>query len=197
MAIIIPYEGTLTQGCIVDNIPWSRMGVPLQDNRPLGIVLTNACDFEHGHASFFTIAALVDAKDTIFLMPEFRNKIEGCEDSHQLQKKAFDSLKKWIEGIVHNKSILRYFFLIQNDELETPDFLVDFQNTITFPIEEKGELSVIAKLQSPYLEKMVVHYSSYISRIGVARINQGQVDEVVNRIISPFEMAPKVPKMKK
>ena len=184
MAKIVAHSGEITQGTIVDDIDWPNV---------LGIVVTNACDIEHENAEFVTIAALVEAKKNITILPEFHNKIQGANETGGISKNAFTSLVTFVQSLIHNKNIIRYFFVCQNDEIGTPDLLVDFQNLITIPIDELVKLRGIAQLPAPYIQQMIVHYTSYNSRIAVERLGDEQVASIVDRIVSPIHIKPPEP----
>ena len=74
--------------------------------------------------------------------------------------------------------------------IKAPLFFVDFQHIITIPIDKKDTLETVAKLPSPFREKMIMHFSSYISRIGVDRENMDELDSLITDLADPYYMAP-------
>jgi hypothetical protein len=180
MSSLVSPNTYITQGTIVDNVPWSL------DPAPLGIVLSNPCDLEWGKASFILIASLVPAQDTLQLSKEFKGKVSSANARFELTRSTWESLNSMIENYVHNKNVTRYFFINPKDVIDAPLLFVDFQNLITIPIENKENLAIIAQLPSPYIEKMIVHFSSYISRIGVDRISDERTKSFIQEIALPY-----------
>jgi hypothetical protein len=133
------------QGMIVDQIPWS-----LEGQKPLGIILSNPCDLEHDKASYLLIAALIPAKETLQLTKEFQNKTQNSGEDHRLGKKQWDSLTELIENYIHNKHIVRYYFIDPRPVIEEPLFFVDFQLVLSVPIGAGNVLDKIAQLSSWY-----------------------------------------------
>lgn len=178
--LIIPSDFKITQGTVLDNIPW--------DYAPdlLGIVLSNPCDLQYDKASYFLLAALIPARETIQESKDFIQRVEGVKD-FKLKKKTFDKLPGFMEQFIHNKNIIRYFFIDPSKALSTPPFFVDFQNLITIPISHQKNLKVIAQLPSPHREKMIMHFASYISRIGVERLDKIRTKELVSELVNPYE----------
>jgi hypothetical protein len=172
----------IKQGMIVDQIPWS-LGGP----KPLGIILSNPCDLEHDKASYLLIAALIPAKETLQLTKEFQNKIQGAEEDHQLKgNKQWKGLTELIENFIHNKNIVRYYFIDPRPIIEGPLFFVDFQFILSIPISESTVLDKVAQLSSPFVEQMVVHFASYTSRIASDRVDDSQAEEIIAKIAEPY-----------
>lgn len=180
MSSLINHNNIITQGTVIDNVPWSL------DPAPLGIVLSNPCDLEWGKASFLLVASLISAQDILQLSKEFKSKINTANIRKELTKSNWESLNNMIESYVHNKNVTRYFFINPKNVIDAPLLFVDFQNLITIPIENNIYLTIEAQLPSPHTEKMMIHFSSYISRIGVDRINEESTKVFIQEIASPF-----------
>jgi len=71
--------------------------------------------------------------------------------------------------------------------LIAPFFFVDFQLLLSEPEEIKNKVMVLAKLPSPHREKMIFHFSSYISRVGVERFNNERTGEIIEELSYPFQ----------
>jgi len=181
MEMLTANDRNITQGTIVDNVPWVNNDYPI-----LGIVISNPCDLNNHKASFITIAGLVDAGETLKNTSEFQSIVDGANEHLELKTKPWDSLKKWINSFIHNKSVCRYFFINPGEIIDADPFLVDFQNLITIPIAEKEYLVSIAQLSTPYAQQMIVHFSSYISRIGVDRIDEDSANLLFDELVSPY-----------
>jgi hypothetical protein len=172
----------IKQGMIVDRIPW-----PLEGPKPLGIVLSNPCDLEHNKASYLIVAALIPAKETIQLTNEFINRIQNpSPENHAISKKKWDSISDLLESYIHNKNIVRYYFIDARPIIESPLFFVDFQLIISIPIDNANHLEKIAQLPSPFVEQMIMHFSSYTSRIGSDRLENDQVEEILTLLAHPY-----------
>jgi hypothetical protein len=178
MSLLIKPQTYIKQGTIVDGVPWPF------DPKPLGIILSNPCDLELGKASYLLIASLIPAKETLQYSREFINKIDPT--NYTLKQRQWNSLKDIIVNYIHNKNIARYFFINPNNVITAPYLFIDFQHLLSIPIDGKETLISIAQLPSPYAEQMIVHFSSYISRIGVDRINDEKTEEIINEIASPY-----------
>jgi hypothetical protein len=168
------------QGMIVDQIPWDIDGP-----KPLGIILSNPCDLEHDKASFLLIAALVPAKETFQASNEFQDRIQG-RGNFQLGRKQWDNLCKLIETYIHNKNIVRYYFIDPRPLIEEPMFFVDFQFIISIPFYKSSMLDRVAQLSSPFVEQMITHFAAYTSRIAGERADGSQLEEVISEIAQPY-----------
>jgi hypothetical protein len=65
-------------------------------------------------------------------------------------------------------------------------FFVDFQLIISIPIDNASALQKIAQLSSPYVEQMIMHFSSYTSRIATDRMDNPQVEEILTLLSDPY-----------
>jgi len=180
MSWLVPEEESkITQGTILDNIPWGL------DPSPLGVVLSNPCDLEWGKASYILIASLVPARETIQLTKEFQQQVQNLKEK-VVSPNKWDKLSKFFKPFINNQNITRYFFVDPTKVFDAPLFFVDFQHLFTLPFSKVTELEVIAKLPSPHREKMIVHFSSYISRIGVDREDQEETKIFINHLAEPY-----------
>ncbi|MDK2977991.1 MAG: hypothetical protein PWP52_705 [Bacteroidales bacterium] len=169
----------ITQGTVLDNIPWEL------DPAPLGIVLSNPCDLEWGKASYLLVASLVPAKETIQMSKEFKQKVESAKD-YVISKTKWKSFEVYLKQFINNQNIARYYFIDPTNAIEAPLLFVDFQHLLTIPIFKKDNLEIVAKLPSPHTEKMISHFSSYISRIGVDRENKEDAEALINQLAAPY-----------
>ena len=184
MAWLTEYDrDEITQGTIVDNVPWEM------DEAPLGIVLTNACDVEWNKASYLLIASLLPAKDILQSSSEFEQITKSANDENKLSKTKSKSLGSFLRDFIHNTNIVRYFFVDPTPVYPSlPHFFVDFQHLITIPYSEKISLSTIAQLGSPHREKLILHFSSYVSRIAVDRVDEGTYEDTLRSLSEPYEL---------
>jgi hypothetical protein len=172
-------ELVFTQGTVVDNVRWGL------DPCPLGIILSNPCDLEHEKASFILIAALLPATEILTNSVEYKSKI-GDPDKGTLSKNKWENLKKYLSSYVHNANVTRYFFIDPNPAFTSPLLFVDFQLVTSVPISDKEGLQIIGRLPSPYVEKMIMHFSSYVSRIGVDRVEDPELERICRELIVPL-----------
>lgn len=181
MSWLVDYDlDQLTQGVVVDNVPFGL------SPSPLGIILSNPCDLEWNKASYILIASLIPAKDTIQSSKEFKQQIQGATNN-KLGKDKWKKLGAYISQFVHNVNIMRYFFVDPSRVFQAPSFFVDFQHIVTVPITYADKLEPIGFLPSPHREKMIVHFSSYISRIGVDRIDEASEGSIVSELATPYK----------
>ena len=182
MSSLIACSANITQGTVVDNVPWRV------EPRPLGIVMSNPCDIEWDKASFILIASLIPAKETIHLSKSFQDKVSSANTQKELKSKTWESLNKMIETYVFNSNITRYFFIDPTDILTAPLFFVDFQHLITVPIDYTDGLEKVAQLPNPHVEKMIMHFASYVSRIGTGRFSSEKTQNFVDMLAHPYAM---------
>jgi len=95
----------ITQGSIIDGVDWGY-----GDSNPLSIVLSNACDIDHGKCSFLMVIALLPAAETLAQSKEFKSKVSTANSRNELTKKAWKSLQDFLSSYIHNKNICRYYF---------------------------------------------------------------------------------------
>jgi hypothetical protein len=171
-----------TQGSVLDDLPWDR------SDKPLGIVLTNPCDLQWEKAAYVVVAALLPARDVIHASNDVRAITDNADEQQALSKTKWATLEKRLEKYVYNADITR-FFLITAEVLELPPLLIDFQDVLSVPFDEVPK-SVLAVLPSPYREKMIVHYASYVSRIAVDRVEGAELDGITRELAAPFRAPP-------
>lgn len=183
MSWLVDYDlDQLTQGVVVDNVPFG-----LNPN-PLGIILSNPCDLEWNKASYILIASLIPAKDTIQSSSEFKQRVLNVTDN-KLGKDKWKKLAAYISQFVHNVNIMRYFFVDPSKVFQAPSFFVDFQHIVTVPISSSNNLDPVGFLPSPHREKMIMHFSSYISRIGVDRVDDSSNDSLIAELAQPYKQS--------
>jgi len=169
------YSGKISQGTIVDGIPWKD-----GEDQPLGIVLSNACDLEHNHSSFIIVAALVSAKDVLTRTNDFRNKLQD----HKINQK---NAQKFFKPYINNESIVRYYFIGEYTKAEIDDYLmVDFQQIQSFNISSIESLAPLAQLKHPFIEQMMMRYTAYTSRIPSDRVSEEEFQKMVNYLAEDF-----------
>ena len=180
MAWLTDQNGKLTQGTVIDNVDWGN-GV-----NPLSIVMSNPCDLEYGKASFLLVAALIPANNTLQITKEFQNKVTSANANKQLSKGSWKALFDYLASFIHNKNIVRYFTIDPNEIIDSDVLFVDFQLLKSIPISQIEGLNLIAQLPSPFVEKMITHFASYISRIGVDRVSEERQKTMTIEIASPY-----------
>ena len=175
-------KNQITQGTIVDNVPWNL------NHNPLGVILTNACDIQWDKANFLHIACLLPAKDILQNSNEFEQITSSADEDNNLSKTKTKSLDKFFSDFIYNRNIVRFFYIDPKPVLESlPHFLLDFQNLITIPFKEEERLNPIAQLPSPHREKMILHFSSYVSRVAVDRVDDQTYKETMQDLSEPYD----------
>lgn len=170
-------DGKITQGTIVDGIDWG-----LGEDNPLGIVISNACDLEHDHSGFLMVAALECAKDVLGSSKEFQSIIAGSENG-QLKKKQWDALTKFLKGYIHNKNICRHFFFDPRPVIDLDCLVVDFQHVRSLDLESMDKLEPIGQMDHPFIEQMMMRFTSYVARIPVDRPDDAKEDEYIKELV--------------
>ncbi len=167
--VIEPRE-SITQGSIVSGVNWGHG----EDDPPLSIVLSNACDFEHDKLGFLMVAALVPAKETLFSTKEFQSFVEGTEDKG-LKKNAWNHFVNYLTSFIHNTRICRYFFFDPTPVIESPLLLVDFQQLRSLDLDSINGLGNEGQLDHPHIEKLMAHFVAYTGRIPSDRSNNEEI----------------------
>jgi hypothetical protein len=170
----------LSQGSVVDEGPWGL------EYSPLGIVLTNPCDLSWEKASFILLAALHDARGVIQASKEFRAVVADAPRG-ELSRKQRDGLERLLMRFIDNSDIRRYFFL-EAAALRLPPLVVDFQHLLAVRNTDRLRLRTLALLPPPHREKLIVHFASYVSRIGVERFEAEKTRELVRAVAEPYDV---------
>lgn len=157
-------KGIITQGAIVDGVDWGR-----GEYNPLSIVISNACDLEHGNSSFLLVAALESAKDTLQNTDEFKGRVKDAING-ELSKKQWTSLSNFLLNYIHNKNVCRHFFFDPRPTIDMDCLVVDFQQIRAIEMERVASLSIEGQMNHPFVEQMMMRFTSYTSRIPVDRV---------------------------
>lgn len=171
----------ITQGSIVDGANFG-----FGEDNPLGIVLSNACDFVNDKMGYVIVACLVPAKEVLLESKEFNNRIKGIGEDKRISKTKWEKLKPFFDDYIFNKGVARYFFINPNPVLEAPFWFVDFQHIVSIPYASFNNLENIAQLNSPYREQMMVQFASYTARIPIDRIED--TTEIVKSFLSEYSI---------
>ena len=165
-------NGQITQGTIVDGVDWGR-----GEYNPLSIVISNACDLEHGKSSFLLVAALESATDVLQQTTEFIGKTNG---TNELTKKQWKALRDFLLNYIHNKNVCRHFFFDPRPTIDMECLLVDFQQIKSVEKEKIPFLSIEGQLNHPFVEQMMMRFTSYTSRIPTDRVTP-EMEEIYLR----------------
>lgn len=106
MQWVVESKEHITQGSIITGIDWGKG----EDNPPLSIVLSNACDFENDKLSFIIVAALVPARETLMMTKEYRSKVKDAGEDLGLTSNQWKSFVNYLISFIHNINIGRYYF---------------------------------------------------------------------------------------
>ncbi len=168
---------SITQGTIVDNVDWGRN----DGTNPLSIVMSNACDIEHGHCNFIIVAALELAEDVLPMTAEFKNKVKDNKEG-VISSKQKSSLKNLLLDYIHNRNICRHFFFDTRPVIDLGCVLVDFQQIKCVEFKNVGSLVPIAQLKHPFVEQMIMRFTSYTARIPVDRVDEKLIEQYYKEI---------------
>lgn len=171
----------ITQGSIVDGVDFG-----FEEDNPLGIVLSNACDFVNDKMGYVIVACLVPAKGVLLESKEFKNRIKGIGEDKKLSKTKWEKLKPFFDDYIYNKGVARYYFIDPNPVLEAPFWFVDFQHLVSIKYTNINNMENIAQLNSPYREQMMVQFASYTARIPIDRI--ADTTEIVKSFLSKYSI---------
>lgn len=160
------HNNVITQGTIVDGVDWGR-----GEDNPLSIVLSNACDLEHGKSNFLIVAALESAVDVIQQTNEFKSKVKDSIDG-KLSRKQWKSLSDFLSNYIHNRNICRFYFFDPRPVIDLGCVFVDFQQVKSVEISAVDSLSLEGQLNHPFVEQMMMRFTSYTSRIPSERVDE-------------------------
>ena len=167
----------LTQGSIVDGVDWD-----MEDN-PVSIVLSNACDLEHGHTPYLLVAALYPASSIILSSREFNAKTKG-KPFNQLTSGERKDVNRLISDYIHHRTVNRYYFIdCRESDLEMY-MMVDFHQIKSIPLENKQGLTLIANLKSPLKEQMMMQYVCHAARIPTDRVDNEIEKSIIEDILN-------------
>lgn len=175
-------NGKITQGTIVDGVDWAR-----GENNPLSIVISNACDLEHGNSSFLLVAALESASDVLQQTDEFKGKVANANEKGELSSKQWKSLCNFLLNYIHNKNVCRHFFFDPRPTIDMDCLVVDFQQIKSIEKENIPFLSVEGQMKHPFVEQMMMRFTSYTSRIPVDRVGEEMENIYINELAQGFK----------
>lgn len=173
--------GKITQGSIIEGVDWGFDEAP-----PLSIVLSNACDIENEKCSFLIVSGLVPAIETLHLSKEFCNLVEKSDANKRLSNKGWDALCKFLKDYIHNKNICRYYFFNPEPIIECDPLLADFQMIKSVPPKDIIRLQNVGKLASPFIEQLIVHFTSYSARIPSDRVISSEEQTLLLKLADEF-----------
>lgn len=179
---ISEYNGDFTQGTIVDGVDWG-----LGDDNPLSIVISNACDLEHDHSGFLMVAALEPAAAVFGASKEFQGLVKDSTDG-QLKKKQWDALTRFLKGYIHNKNICRHFFFDPRPVIDLDSVVVDFQHIRSLDLGAVKTLEPIAQMNHPFVEQMMMRFTSYVARIPVDRPNETDEQRYISELVGDYSL---------
>ena len=161
MQWVVESKEHITQGSIITGIDWGKG----EDNPPLSIVLSNACDFENDKLSFIIVAALVPARETLMMTKEYRSKVKDAGEDLGLTSNQWKSFVNYLISFIHNINIGRYYFFDPKPAIDAPLLLVDFQHIMSVDIDIINDLQNEGQLDHPFVEKMMSHFVAYTGRV--------------------------------
>lgn len=175
-------KGHITQGTIVDGVDWGR-----GENNPLSIVISNACDIEHGNSNFLLVAALESATDVLQQTDEFKGKVKEANENKELTKKQWKSLENFFLNYIHNKNVCRHFFFDPRPVIDLCCLVVDFQQIKSVEIGDVQNLSIEGQMEHPFVEQMMMRFTSYTSRIPVDRVSSEMENIYIRELAQDFK----------
>ena len=168
-----PWDGPIDQGVLVETPNW-KVG---DSNIPLAIVLSNACDIANDKCGYIILLGLAEAS---FVLTSSKEYLSFSPDKPSKGQRK--SITKYFQGFIHNKDIRRYFFIGALEEIGIPDLVVDFQLLNSVPNIKESRLIPIARLKTPFKEQLIVHFSSYTSRIPSDRVASDIESTIISRL---------------
>lgn len=173
----------ITQGTIVDGVDWGR-----GEYNPLSIVMSNACDLEHGNSNFLLVAALESAVDVLQETDEFRGKVKDANDNKELTKNQWKSLGNFLLNYIHNKNVCRHFFFDPRPTIDMDCLVVDFQQVKSIEMDKVASLSLEGQMNHPFVEQMMMRFTSYTSRIPVDRVDSDMENKYINELAQGYKL---------
>lgn len=171
----------LTQGSIIDGVDWG-MGT----ENPLSLVITNACDFEHDKCGYINVLALESAEDVISCTKEYQGFVMNANGAKEMTTKAWSSLMHYLESIIYNQNIIRYYFFDTMPVIDAGLLVADFQQIQSLPYSKKSSFELVAKLSSPFIEQLMIHYISYTGRIPSERIDEEARNKYIETLVCGY-----------
>lgn len=171
---------SITQGTIVDGVDWGR-----GDDNPLSIVLSNACDLEHGKSNFLIVAALESAADVIQETKEFRGFVNDFTGK-TLTNRQKNSLRNFLLNFIHNKNICRFYFFDPRPVIDLGCLFVDFQQVRSIDMDVIETLSIEGQLNHPFVEQMLMLFTGYTSRVATDRVDESIEESYIQELTEGY-----------
>jgi hypothetical protein len=115
---------------------------------------------------------------------------EVQDGSTRASKTKSDKLEKFVGKLIDNDEPRRNFYLKGMPQIGLPDSFIDFQQITSIPFDHvQKHAKVIAKLNSPWREKLATHYAGYMMRIGVERIEGAARTQIIENLTAPIKLA--------
>lgn len=181
---IAEHKGIITQGTIIDGVDWGRE----EGNNPLSIVISNACDLEHKNSNFLLVAALESATDVLQQTTEFKGKVKDANSNKELTQKQWKSLENFLLNYIHNKNVCRHYFFDPRPILDMDCLVVDFQQIRSIEINQIPNFSMEGQMNHPFVEQMMMRFTSYTSRIPVDRVNSEMEKIYIQELTKGFTL---------
>lgn len=145
---VTPLAGDLYQGAIANEGGY-------------WLLLTPSCDMVAGRekADWVLFARCV----LLIEQPEYQKWREGLPQPPRLAQGEFEAL---LRNNRQGKGVQSDRFHLLPGALTLPDLVVDFQQLITLPWSQIGNLKRLASLDSPFAEAVLSRFARYFGRLG-------------------------------
>lgn len=189
---MITTEGldSIDQGTILEGV-----NHPSMPSLKIAIALNPTCLFHQGKADSIVLAYLIPAKYILERNEEFKQQTEALgetviDGSEVVNKKKSDSIRKFIGKLIDNDEPRRHFYIQGVERIGLPDCFVDFQQVTSVPFDSVvANSSIIAKLSTPWREKLATHYAGYMMRIGVDRFVGETREKIIAGMVTPIKLS--------
>ena len=181
----------IDQGSILSGIQH-----PVFHSLKISVVLNPTCLIHNGKADSLILAYLVPAHFIIERNEDIQQHIHGLDEKSAgginiVGNKKSESIRKTIGKLIDNDEPRRHFYVRGLDHISLPDTFIDFQQVASFPFDQVTTgARILAKLRTPWREKLATHYAGYMMRIGVQRFEGEIREKIVSSMISPIKLTP-------
>lgn len=162
----------------------------------VSVVLNPTCLFSNHKVDSIVLAYLIPAKYVLERNRQWRTFLDSLPErcrigGEDISRKKQGSVENVLGMLIDNDEPRRHFYLGALEEVGLGDVFVDFQQVSSFPLATMAaKVKIIAKVRSPFREKLATHYAGYMMRIGVDRYHGADRARILSALAAPVRMPP-------
>ena len=104
----------------------------------------------------------------------------------ELTKRQWKSLEGFLLNYIHNKNVCRHFFFDPRPIIDMDCLVVDFQQIKSIEMDRIPDLDMVGQMNHPFVEQMMMRFTSYTSRIPVDRVDSEKEKMYIKELSDGF-----------